>query len=164
MYPIKPSGKAGLAQPDPNNSRIGLVAIQERGLDMNPPFDEIKIVDLDVERTRPSQKASGLRHMFLKLSALPDRNWIKIFEGERSFPRHTMWRHAWIENQHIVVDCVPEEIEQYHLKDLKQDVANTNTKYIIYLQRVVAENERQQIAKAAEKEKLGKLKDNLKFD
>ena len=37
-----------------------------------------------------------------------------------------MWREDWIEGNFIVVDCVPEEIEQYHLRDLKEDVAKTN--------------------------------------
>jgi hypothetical protein len=75
-----------------------------------------------------------------------------------------MWRHAWIEGQYIVVDCVPEEIERYHLKDLKEDVANANAKYISYLQRMEAQNERQQKEEAAEKEKLANLKGKLKFD
>lgn len=131
---------------------------------MNKVFEEIKIVDLDVEKTRPSNKASGLRHMYLKLSALPNIEWVQIFERERNFPRHNMWRHAWIEGQYIVVDCVPEEIERYHLKDLKEDVSNTNAKYISYLQRVKAENERHHREAVVEKENLSQLKGKLKFD
>ncbi len=131
---------------------------------MSKVFDEIKIVDLDVEKTRPSNEASGLRHMFLKLSAFPTNEWVQIFQSERSFPRHTMWRHAWIEGQYIVVDCVPEEIERYHLKDLKEDVASTTAKYVSYLQRMEAENERQQKQEAVEREKLANLKGKLKFD
>lgn len=33
----------------------------------------------------------------------------------------------------IVVDCVPEEIEQFSLEDLKIDVNNTNQEYREYL-------------------------------
>lgn len=131
---------------------------------MNKDFEEIKIVDLDVEKTRPSYKASGLRHMFLKLSASPNNDWVQIFEGERNFPRHNMWRHAWIEGQYIVVDCVPEEIERYHLNDLKQDVSNTNAKYITYLQKIHAKKEHDLKKAAAEKEELSQLKGKLKFD
>lgn len=131
---------------------------------MNKAFEEIKIVDLDVEMTRPSNKASGLRHMFLKLSAFPNIEWIQIFESERSFPRHNKWRHAWIEGQYIIVDCLPEEIEHHHLKDLKEDVSNTNAKYISYLQRVQAEKERQHKESVVEKENLSHLKGKLKFD
>lgn len=127
-------------------------------------FEDIKIVELDVEMTRPSEQASGMRHMFLKLSAYPSSEWANFFESERRFPRHNMWRHAWIEGNYIVVDCVPEEIKQYHLADLKTDVANSNKKYKDFLQQVeertLAENRRQ----AQEDERLKNLKDGLNFE
>ena len=131
---------------------------------MNKDIEEIKIVDLDIERTRPSNKASGLRHMYLRLSTSPNNEWVNIFNNERAFPRHSMWRHAWIEGQYIVVDCVPEEVERYHLNDLKQDVLNTNAKYTTYLQQVQAKKEHELKKAAAEKEELGQLKGKLKFD
>ena len=127
-------------------------------------FQDIKIIDLDVDKTRPSNKASGLRHMFLKLSELPPREWVQLFENERSFPRHSMWRHAWIEGNYIVVDCVPEEIQQYHLKDLKSDVANSNQKYKEYVSRVEAQYEAEKKAEAEEADRLSKVKNGLDFD
>ena len=131
---------------------------------MSKDFENIMIVDLDVDMTRHSNKASGLRHMFLRLSSRPPTDWVRIFDNERGFPRHTMWRKAWVEGQHIVVDCVPEEIERYHLRDLKEDVANANRKYREYIVQVQAEKERDRSAEAAEKERLRNLKGNLKFD
>lgn len=127
-------------------------------------FTEIKITDLDVERTRPSSKASGLRHMFLKLSSSPPREWVQIFENERNFPRHSMWRHAWIEGEYIIVDCVPEEIQQYHLNDLKVDVASSNAKYKDYLDRKQADNERKKNSADEEAERLISIKGGLDFD
>jgi len=99
-------------------------------------FEGIRIVDIDAERVQPSNRAPGLRHIYLKLSHTPPTEWVRIFKDERSYPRHSMWRHAWIEGAYIVIDCVPEEIENYHLRDLRQDVATANTKYATYLQRV----------------------------
>jgi hypothetical protein len=124
---------------------------------------EIKIIDLDVSLTRQSDKAEGLRHMFLKLSETPPSGWVEIFNGERSFPRHSMWRKAWIEDQCIVVDCVPEELERYHLIDLKEDVANANAKYRDYVSRVKRQEEQQSQAEEAEKRRLDELRDKLDF-
>ena len=128
------------------------------------PFQDIKIIDLDVNKTKPSNKAPGLRHMFLELSASPPGEWTKFFKNERNFPRHSMWRHAWIEGKYIVVDCVPEEIQQYHLKDLKADVSNSNDKYKEHVNRVADQNERDTNAAKVEAERLGGIKKGLDFD
>ena len=127
-------------------------------------FEDIKIVGLDDEKTRPSDKASGLRHMFLRLSESPKSEWIEFFNNQRSFPRHNMWRDAWIAGGYIVVDCVPEEIGRYHLPDLKTDVSNANIKYREYLQEVEAEEEHRRELEQAEKDRLKKVKDGLDFD
>jgi hypothetical protein len=127
-------------------------------------FTNIKIVDLHVNATQPSDAASGLRHMYLRLSARPPSEWQEFFDQQRQFPRHNMWREAWIEGNSIVVDCVPEEIEQYHLRDLKEDVANTNKNYRDYLARIAREREQQKQADQEEKSRLEDLKGRLKFD
>jgi len=132
---------------------------------MNPDsFIDIAIIGLDVDATKPSQVASGLRHMYLQLSAQPPSEWQQLFDQERRFPRHSMWREAWVEGRHIVVDCVPEEIEQYHLRDLKEDVAKTNEKYRDYLGKVARAQKQQQEAEQKEKSRLDDLKSRLKFD
>jgi hypothetical protein len=127
-------------------------------------FTDIKITGLDVNATQPSQAAPGLRHMYLRLSARPSSEWQELFNQERQFPRHTMWREAWIEGNFIVVDCVPEEIEQYHLRDLKEDVAKTNQNYRDYLARVARAQEQQKEAEQKEKSRLEDLKSRLEFD
>jgi hypothetical protein len=132
---------------------------------MNPDsFADIKIIGLDVDATQPSQAAAGLRHMYLHLSARPSSEWQQLFDQERQFPRHSMWRKAWIEGNFIVVDCVPEEIEQYHLRDLKEDVAKTNQNYRDYLARVARAQKRQKEAEQKEKSQLEDVKSRLKFD
>jgi hypothetical protein len=127
-------------------------------------FTDIKITGLNVDLTQPSDKASGLRHMYLSLSAEPTREWIEIFQAERQFPRHSMWRDAWVETDHIVVDCVPDEIEKYHLSDLKQDAAKTNQKYRDYLAKVELHNQQQQKAHREEHDRLNGIRDRLNFD
>ena len=64
----------------------------------------------------------------------------------------------------ILVDCVPEEIEQYHLRDLKEDVAKTNQNYRDYLARVARAQKQQEGAEQKEKSRLEDLKSRLEFD
>jgi hypothetical protein len=75
-----------------------------------------------------------------------------------------MWRHARFEGQHIVVDCLPEELKQYHLQDLKEDVANANGKYISWLVKHEAALAREAEQENAELERLRKVKEGLNFD
>ncbi len=131
---------------------------------MSTQFTNIRITDLHVDRTQPSQKASGLRLMYLKLSASPPPEWIQLFEQERSFPRHSMWREARIEGSYIVVDCVPEELERYHLRDLNEDVENSNRKYVQWLGRANAQQQLNVDVQQRERERLDALRSRLKFD
>lgn len=100
---------------------------------MNKPFSDIRIIGLEADRTKRSPSAPGFRLMYLSLSEAPPHRWCQIFDAERQFPRQSVWRRAWIEGTSIVVDCAPEELEQYHMEDLSQDVANTNTKFRNFL-------------------------------
>lgn len=131
---------------------------------MSTAFEDIRITGLDENATRASDKGSAMRLMHLTLSKSPPSNWSTLFEQERQFPRHNMWRRAWIEGRYIVVDCVPEEIEQYHLADLKQDVANSNQKYRTWLAQSAAASDRKQQEEKAERERIAALGSKLKFD
>jgi hypothetical protein len=91
---------------------------------------DIRIIGILKERTRQDRQYSGLQDYFLQLSAKPPRGWERFFNESRRFPRHSMWREAWIENDCVVVKCVIDELSRYHLNDLKQDVANANENFI----------------------------------
>lgn len=91
-----------------------------------PHEDEIKIVGIVKERTQQDREFSGLQDFYLQLSKRPSRDWEHFFEKSRSFARHSMWRRAWIEGDCIVVKCALDELSRYHLRDLKQDVAQAN--------------------------------------
>ena len=113
---------------------------------------QLKIVSLDTSLTKPSSSGgSAMRDMYLELSEVPPSGWSNFFDQERNFPRHSMWREARIKGKYIVIDCVPEELENYHLSDLKEDVLNANRKYD---QAVEREIQRRKI----EKEEMKKMK------
>lgn len=131
---------------------------------MKKPFEEIHITDLDVDLTQPSQEAPGFWRLFLRLSAGPPPEWVKIFERERRFPRHRIWRNAWVIGTHIVVECVPEDLERSQLNHLKEDVANANKQFSDYAVTKEAEIVKQERERAEVRKQLDELRGRLKFN
>ena len=130
---------------------------------MKDPFDEIRITDLDVDLAQPSDEAPGFRRLYLKLSEKPSPEWVKIFEQERRFPPHRIWRNAWVIGRHIVVECVPEELEQFQLNHLKEDVANANRKFLECEDTKKAEIRQQLQERAEARRELENLRTRLRF-
>jgi hypothetical protein len=124
-------------------------------------FDDIKIVEIDDNRSYKPDERKALYNVYLKLSNQPTSEWQQIFEAERKFPRHTMWRRAWIEGKHIVIHCGLEEIEKYHLNDLQEDVNNSNKKYRDYLTEMARKESKEVLEKKSEKDKLLEIKRKL---
>ena len=131
---------------------------------MKASFDKIRITDLDIDLTQTSQEAAGFRRLYLKLSGEPPPEWVKIFEQKRRFPRHPIWRNAWVVGAHIVIDCVPEELEQFDLNHLKEDVVNANKEFLESSARDDADNLRQFQKQEATRKQLEELRAKLKFD
>lgn len=127
-------------------------------------FVDISIVDLDLGRSYNPDQQKALYNMYLRLSATPPEEWQQIFDAERRFPRHTMWRRAWIEDSYIVVYCVPDELEKYHLRDLKKDVSNCNQKYRGYLAELARQEAREVARVESEHDQLRDLRRRLGFD
>ena len=131
---------------------------------MKEPFEKIRITDLDVDLTQPSDEAPGFRRLYLKLSEEPSPEWVKIFEQERRFPPHRIWRNAWVIGRHIVVECVPEELEQFQLNHLKEDVATVNRKFSEWTASNDADTMRQLRERAEARRDLENLRTRLRFD
>lgn len=93
-------------------------------------YPNIKIVGIVNERTRQDRQYSGLQDYFFQLSSQPPTDWVHFFKESRRFPRHTMWRDAWIEGDCVVVKCALDELERYHVEDLKKDVETANQNYL----------------------------------
>ena len=126
-------------------------------------FEDIKIIEIDDGKSYRPDPSKLLYNIYLKLSSAPPIEWQEIFEAERRFPRHMMWRKAWIEGEYIVIHCVPDEIEQYHAKDLKEDVENSNKKYRQYLMEEALKETKKLEQKQVELNKLKELKEKIKF-
>lgn len=127
-------------------------------------FVDVKIKRLDKSRLYKPDPEMALYHVYFELSVHPPQEWVQIFEAERQFPRHTMWRHAWIEDKYIVVHCAPEEVKKYHLNDIKEDVDNSNTKYREYLRKVSAARAREAQREEKEREQVDSAFEDLDFE
>lgn len=127
-------------------------------------FDDIRIVGIDENRTYNPDRSKLLYNIYLTLSTEPLSDWVEIFNAERRFPRHTMWRRAWIEGKNIVVHCPLDELEKYHLKDLQQDVETTNKKYRQYLGEMAQRKAKAELEEREERSRIQELRRRLKFE
>lgn len=127
-------------------------------------FDDILILELDDRRSYKPDPAKTLYNLFLRLSALPSEEWRRIFEAERSFPRHSMWRKAWIDGQYIVVHCPLNELERFHARDLHDDLRSTNSKFRRYLQEQAQEELRDSHEARLEREQFAEIKKRLNLE
>lgn len=127
-------------------------------------FTDIKIVSLEDDLTVESPNNPALRYIYLKLSQTPPPLWTRHFTESRKIARHPRWRNIWIDRKFIVAECVPDELETHHLKDLKQDIAYANTNYRKYLELQARSEVRQRESQSIERDRLREMKSRLNFD
>jgi len=155
--PSQPGARRPRAEPTPPPSAHG----GQRNLE---GFVDLKIIGIDKSRLYRPDLQNELYHIHFELSDHPPQEWVQIFEAERQFPRHTMWRHAWIDGKYVVVHCVPDEVKKYHLLDITEDVKNSNLKYRDYLHRVAEARARETQREAKVNAELNKALDDLTFE
>lgn len=126
-------------------------------------FTDIQIIGVDKRRTHNPDPRKAMFNVYLELSDSPPNGWDQFFVQERSFPRHTSWRRAWLEGRYIVVHCPIDEVGRHHLPDLKQDVANANRKYREALAEHLQQVARDQERRRAEEEERNRQLDSLDF-
>ncbi|XXX81487.1 hypothetical protein WMF30_22280 [Sorangium sp. So ce134] len=127
---------------------------------MNSPTD-ITIIGADQALTKRIENTSLYRVHF-RLSERPDSEWSSLFSEQRKFPRHSMWRDAYVSGNNIVVECTLEEVER-HLKDIKEDVAATNGRHAELRHKEAQRAARLQQQKQAESEEVANALKKLKF-
>lgn len=124
---------------------------------------DVRIVGVDKELTVRDGEHHGLFHVHLELSPPPPEGWDEFFDEERSFPRHTMWRRAWVEGGRIIIKCALDELEKYHLRDLKRDVEATNRKYMEAMEQVARDADARRRRQEAEEREKDDYLDRLDF-
>lgn len=125
--------------------------------------DALRITGIDEARTQPVEFGSAMYEIYLKLSGHPSPDWRRAFDERRKFPRHSMWRNAWIDGDYIVVNCPLDELKAHHLDDLKEDVEVANQQAAAYKAQLATAAEEYEKQQAVERERVRKLKDDLQF-
>jgi hypothetical protein len=130
---------------------------------MSPDFTDLAIVGLDDEASFKSDLAKKLFDVHLTLSATPPLEWAASFDSRWVIVLYRKKRRAWVSGDRIVIHCVPEEIEEDHLPQLKRVVAETNHEYRRYTEARALKQQQQQDHERREKENLKSLKGRLNF-
>ena len=126
--------------------------------------EDIRITGIDIHQCSPAPENPRLQRISLTLSGLPPSEWQTIFTQACGVARQTLWREARVEGSCILIDCVPEELEQHHLDSLKEDVKNTNKKFRLLIAQRQEEAARQLQEEQSARKRLQDLQDMLQFD
>jgi hypothetical protein len=131
---------------------------------METDFIDIRIIGLEDDMMVVSPNDPSLFYVYLRLSQSPPPLWQTYFKNARKVSRHPHWRHAWIDRKFIVVECLTDELEKYHLNDFKQDVAHANKCYREYVRQQSHTDLQKEKLHLQEREKLREIKGRLNFD
>ena len=127
-------------------------------------FQDIRIIDLDVSKTTWSRIHESMRVVYLKLSTHPpDLVWEKYFFEDRNSRICIQHRGIWIEDGYISFDCLPTDIETFHIPDITRSVKYANKLYHEY---ALTRRRERELAREAEKDELVELEEmrkRLKF-
>ncbi len=90
-------------------------------------FEDITIVGIDSQAsTRVNQ---ALFDVALELSESPPSEWVSHFDRLWMEEWYMMKKRVEVSGSHIIITCVPAEIETEHLPHLKAVVAGANLAY-----------------------------------
>jgi len=129
---------------------------------MTPPFEDIVIVDLDVQKTTWSRVHSAMRTLYLRLNRDPDVAWNKYFFEERN-ARVELKRHGlWIEDGYIVFDCLLIDVDNHHLPDIRRSITYANERSRELRESQRAEREQLKARARDEAEVLKSLRANIR--
>jgi hypothetical protein len=129
---------------------------------MENQFTDLTITGVNKDRSEQVQGA--FYRIFLQLSAHPPGAWAQLFDGLWLHTLYSMKRRAGISGDEVWIECVPEEIKQYHLSELKKVVSQTNNEYKIWVQRQESQRKQVEAQEHRQREQLGRDLDGLDFD
>ena len=124
---------------------------------------DVKITGMDPDLTRPSGRGK-LDNVVLTLTPHPDWQWSKTFAALWKQHFYMMKRDAEVSGNGLVVTCVPDELGEGLLEELKKVVAQTND--AVKAQEAAHREAQAQQAAEAEAYRAGveKAAKGLKFD
>lgn len=126
-------------------------------------FEPIKLKKVIDEQSRRYED-TALYEIVIELSARAPQLWQDIFNNlwQRHF--YMQKRNACANSYSITIRCLPDELKQSHVPELKSVVDQTNTEYQSHLLQKAQHEAALEAEAVAEKEKLKKLSDDISFD
>jgi hypothetical protein len=89
----------------------------------------MEITITGVLKDRSFEADRGHFRIYFQLSCEPDGAWAQLFDGVWENTIYSMKRRAGIEGDALWVLCPPEEVQKYHVEELKKAVAETNSRF-----------------------------------
>ncbi|MBH5399020.1 hypothetical protein HZZ13_14735 [Bradyrhizobium sp. CNPSo 4010] len=126
-------------------------------------WTDIKIVELDEAATGPSGQGALVR-IVLKLSQSAPSEWAEYFNNAWSQHIYMMKRRASVSGRTLEIVCMPNELEEDHLPELKKIIAETNQAYGAYANEQTRRRQEQEEIAQRQKDELAQLKGRLKLD
>ena len=130
---------------------------------MTVEFEDIRITGVDTDASGGGDDSSALVDVVMTLSKSTPADWASYFNARWQQHIYMMKRDAWVSGNHLTIHCVPDELENDHLPELKKIVDETNQRYKEHLAQRERDAQRERERADARKAELDKLK-NIKFD
>ena len=127
-------------------------------------FEDIKLVAMDDKASHKSDPNTHMVHVVLTLSASAPHEWAQYFNDRWQNQFYMMKRRASVSGKRLEIYCVPDELQQHHIPELKKVIAETNTAYRSYVDQTELAAAKRAATEASERKKLADLKSKLKFD
>lgn len=129
---------------------------------MGTDFADIRIVDLDEERTNRADPAEPLYDVHFVLSAQPPVGWAKFVRSNIG-PRGIAGRQSWPQSKYFVVRCTIGEVAKV-LGALGPVMEATNRQYRDWATAQEGARVEEETFDRRERQKLRELKTRLRFD
>ena len=132
---------------------------------MTNGFEDITIVSINVSASSHTFPASVLMNIVFNLSSTAPGEWSSIFNFRWNHRIYVMKRGAHICADHLEICCAPEELETFHMPELKAVIAGTNQVYRQFLAKERQYEPGQSAKTNLDKDKLLQdLTKNINFD
>lgn len=126
-------------------------------------FEPIKLKKIIDEQSRRYED-TALYEIVIELSARAPQLWQDIFNNLWKQNLYMMKRNATANSYSITITCVPDELQQSHVPELKRVVEQTNNEYQSYLAQKAQHEAAMEAQATAENKKLKKLSNDISFD
>ncbi|MFQ6372819.1 hypothetical protein [Shewanella sp. YIC-542] len=130
---------------------------------MTVEFEDIKITGVDTAASGGGDGSSALVDVVLTLSKSTPADWASYFNSRWEQHIYMMKRRARVSGGLLTIHCVPDELENDHLPELRKIADETNERYKAYLAQKERDDRREQERANAQKAEIDKL-NNIKFD